>query len=349
MKKKTIVREELYESIKRIIESARKKVNRAVNSAMVEAYWLIGRLIVEEEQKGAEKAKYGAYLIRDLSKKLTNELGKGFTSTNLKYMRKFYLLFKNGHTPCDQLSWSHYRLLIRIENEKARKWYEKEAVEQNWSVRVLNRQINSLYYQRLIASKYKESVIKDAEEKTIGLKNTAKDVLKDPYILEFLDIADNHSFRESELEQAIIDKLQDFLLELGKGFAFVARQKRISTETSEFYIDLVFYNFYLKCFVLIDLKTGILRHQDIGQMDMYVRIFDDLERGEDDNPTVGVILCTEKDETIVKYSVLKESIQLFASKYMLYLPKEEELEAELRRERRLIEMKLAKKAEEGYV
>lgn len=342
-----IVSNRLYQAIKDIIFTARNKMNRAVNFSMVEAYWQIGRLIVEEEQKGTEKAEYGVYLIRNLSQKMTSELGKGFTTTNLKYMRQFYLAFKNSHTLCDQLCWSHYRLLIRIRNENARNWYMNETAQQNWSVRALQRQINTLYYERLLSSKEKESVVKEAEKKTTALSLTPQDILKDPYILEFLDLQDRSSFHESDFEQALIDKLQTFLLELGKGFAFVARQKRISTETKEFYIDLVFYNYYLKCFVLIDLKTKELTHQDIGKIDMYVRIFDDLQQQPDDNPTVGIILCTEKDETIVKYSVLKKNRQLFASKYMLYLPNEAELKAELQRERRLIEMELAKKNEDG--
>jgi len=246
-----------------------------------------------------------------------------------------------------ELSWSHYKLLIRIENETSRNWYMNEAAEQNWSVRALQRQINTLYYERLLSSREKQPVVKEAKEKTTALNLSPENILKDPYILEFLELQDKSSFHESELEQALINKLQTFLLELGKGFAFVARQKRISTGSKEFYIDLVFYNFYLKCFVLIDLKTRELTHEDIGKTDMYVRMFDDLQRQQDDNPTVGIILCTEKDETIVKYSVLKENRQLFASKYMLYLPNEEELKAELEQERRLVEMELAKKRENG--
>jgi len=261
-----VVSDRLFHAIKEIILTARNKVTRAVNFAMAEAYWQIGRLIVEEEQKGAEKAEYGVYLIRNLSRKMTSELGKGFTETNLKYMRQFYLAFKNSHTLCDQLSWSHYRLLIRIQNEDARNWYMTEAAQQNWSVRALQRQINSLYYERLLSSRNKPPVIKEAKGKTTAPNFAPGDILKDPYILEFLDLQDKSSFRESELEQALIEKLQTFLLELGKGFAFVARQQRISTDTKEFYIDLVFYNYYLKCFVLIDLKTRELTHEDIGKV-----------------------------------------------------------------------------------
>jgi predicted nuclease of restriction endonuclease-like (RecB) superfamily len=371
-----VVSIELYKKIKSIVDEARKKVNRVVNSAMVDAYWNIGRLIVEDEQKGEKRAEYGAKLLKNLSVRLSGELGKGFDISNLKRMRQFYCLFPIGAAVKHQLSeesekgaslqhfsgkqekspvmstqgthsslrreltWTHYKLLIRIENKDARFWYMNEAADQNWSTRALERQINSLYYERLLISQNKKPVKQEAQERTSALQAKPEDFMKNPYVLEFLNIKDHGHYRESELEQAIIDKIQDFLLELGKGFAFVARQKRISTETKEFYIDLVFYNYHLKCFILIDLKTGELNHQDVGQMDMYVRMFDDLQRGEDDNPTVGLILCTEKDRTIVKYSVLNENKQLFASKYMLYLPSEEELARELEREKRLIEMKM---------
>ena len=233
------------------------------------------------------------------------------------------------------MAWTHYRLLIRVDKPDARTWYLKEAADQNWSTRALERQINSLYYERLLLSRDHVPVIEEMQAKTAPFTPTPKDLIKDPYVLEFLGIPDAHKFREADLEQAIIDKLQAFMLELGKGFAFVARQQRISTETRDFFIDLVFYNYILKCFVLVDLKTGELTHQDIGQMDMYVRLFEDTVKGADDNPTVGLILCTERDHTVVKYSVLSESKQLFASKYRLYLPSEEELRAEIERERGL--------------
>ncbi len=235
-----------------------------------------------------------------------------------------------------ELTWTHYRLLMRVENARARAYYMQEAAEQNWSSRALERQINSFYYERLLASREKESVIAEMRENTAPLADRLEDFLKNPYVLEFLDIPDRAAFHEREIEQGIIDKLQAFLLELGKGYAFVARQQRISTETKEFYIDLVFYNFILKCFVLIDLKSGELTHQDIGQMDMYVRLYEDKFKRADDNPTIGIILCTEKDATIVKYSMLEESRQLFAARYQLYLPTEQELIAEIEREKRLI-------------
>ena len=235
-----------------------------------------------------------------------------------------------------ELTWTHYRALMRVEKPEAREWYMNEAAEQNWSTRALDRQINSLYYERMLLSRDKTPLVDEMREKTSPLAPSAQDFIKDPYVLEFLGLQDNPGFREAELETAIIGKLQAFMLELGKGFAFVARQQRISTETKNFYVDLVFYNYILKCFVLIDLKTSELTHQDIGQMDMYVRLYEDRIKGEGDNPTVGIILCTEKDHTVVQYSVLNESRQLFASRYRLYLPSEEELRAEIERERELV-------------
>ena len=306
---------------------------------MVEAYWNVGRRIVEEEQQGKERAEYGKYLIRDLAIRLQKEFGKGFTESNLRYFRMLYLAYPADrgrsirHALRDELSWTHYRLLLGVEKPEARTWYMNEAADQNWSTRALERQINSLYYERLLMSRDKAPVVDEMREKTAPLAPQPEDFIKDPYVLEFLGIPDSHKFRESELEEAIIGKLQAFLLELGKGFSFVARQRRISTETKDFFVDLVFYNYLLKCFVLVDLKTGELTHQDIGQMDMYVRLFEDKVKGPDDNPTVGIILCTEKDRTIVKYSVLKENRRLFAAKYKLYLPTEEELQKELERER----------------
>ncbi len=242
------------------------------------------------------------------------------------------MLFLNSHTLCDQLTWSHYRLIIRLKDEKSRVWYMKESADSNWSVRALERQIGTHYYERILASKEKKPLTIEAKEKTKDLQLTPKDIIKDPYVLEFLDLKDNKSFRESELESALIEKIQEFLLELGKGFAFVARQKRIKTELSDFYIDLVFYNYILKCFVIIDLKRGKLTHQDVGQMDMSVRMYDDLEKDENDNPTIGIILCTDKDNTVVKYSVLNDNENLFVSKYQMYLPSEEELKAEIERD-----------------
>lgn len=317
--------------IKNILEQARHKARSAVNSAMVEAYWLIGRRIVEEEQQGQHKAKYGKRLIEDLSAALTADFGKGFSYANLYNCRQFYLKFPKQeilYTGCRELSWSHLRLIMRVNSSQAIEYYCQETREQNWTVRQLERNIKSHSFQRLLATQ---------TDKTENSGTSPHlEFIKDPYVLEFLQLPETTALKESKLEQAIIDELQKFLLEMGKGFSFVARQMRISTETSHFYIDLVFYNYLLKCFVIIDLKTGKLSHQDIGQMDMYVRLFDDLKRGEDDNPTIGIILCDSKDETIVKYSVIKENQQLFASKYQRILPTEEELIAEIEREKRLI-------------
>jgi predicted nuclease of restriction endonuclease-like (RecB) superfamily len=320
-----------HKDIIHILEKARSQARSAVNAAMVEAYWLIGQRIVEGEQLGQHKAQYGARLIEDLSVALTADFGKGFSYANLYNCRQFYLVFPEQdilYTLCRELSWSHLRLIMRVDATEAIYYYCREAREQNWTVRQLERNIKSQSFQRLLSS----------QAKPTSASNTSShlDFIKDPYVLEFLQLPETGRVKESRLEQAIIDELQKFLLELGKGFSFVARQMRISTESSHFFMDLVFYNYLLKCFVIIDLKTGKLSHQDIGQMDMYVRMFDDLKRGEDDNPTIGIILCDSKDETVVKYSVIKESQQLFASQYQRILPTEAELIAEIEREKRLI-------------
>lgn len=322
-----------YKDIREILQKSREKTYRYINSTMVETYWLIGKRIVEEEQNGKDRANYGEELIRNLSKMLGSEFGRGFSVANLKNFRQFYITYKDNsksYTLCSQLSWSHVRLIMRIDDIKAQEYYLKEAREENWSVRQLERNIKSSYYQRLLSSQEKEN-----NNITETSESSKRDFIKDPYVLEFLGLPENN-YKENKLENEIISNLQLFLLELGKGFSFVGRQYRISTETSHFYVDLVFYNYLLKCFVIIDLKTDKLTHQDVGQMDMYVRMFDDLKRGEGDNPTIGIILCADKDETIVKYSVLKESEQLFASKYRTILPTENELEEELEREKRLI-------------
>ncbi len=323
-----------HADVKNILEQARGKARSAVNAAMVEAYWLIGRRIVEEEQRGQHKAEYGARLLENLSKALTSDFGKGFSYANLRNFRQFYLTYPDQeicYTVCSKLSWSHNRLIMRVDDPKARDYYLAEGAAQQWSVRQLERNIQTHSFQRLLSSQGSEAEGGAANGNALG------DFIKDPYVLEFLQLPEAGQLKESRLEQAIIDELQKFLLELGKGFSFVARQMRISTETSHFYIDLAFYNYLLKCFVIIDLKTGKLSHQDIGQMDMYVRMFDDLKRGEDDNPTIGIILCDSKDETVVKYSILQGSQQLFASKYQRVLPTEAELIAEIEREKRLIE------------
>jgi len=327
----------LYDTIGQIIEDARNAVYRTANSTMVKAYWHIGKTIVEEEQKGSERAEYGKELIKQLAEKLTKEYGKSFSERNLWYIKQFYQQWTNLNALRSELSWTHYRLLLKVENEQARLFYMKEAIDCNWSTRALERQIGNLYYERMLMSQTPSLVKKEATEKQITQE--PKDFIKDPYLLDFLDLKDNSDFRESELEQAIINKLQDFLLELGKGFAFVARQYRLTTDTGKhFHADLVFYNYILKCFLVIDLKTEPLTHQDIGQMDMYVRYFEDKVRQANDNPTIGLILCTEKDKTIVKYSLLNDNNQIFASKYMLYLPTEQELKKEIELGRLQIEL-----------
>lgn len=332
---KIVPRSTFFDEVRALLAQARQKAYAAVNFAMVEAYWEIGRRIVEEEQQGKDRAEYGAFLIKELSKQLTGEFGKGFTVANIKNFKQFYLTFpdfQKSYAVRSLLSWTHYRLIMRVESESAREYYISEAAEQNWSTRQLERNINTLYYERLLKSSNKKTL---PQKKELERANLA-DFIKDPYVLEFLHIPESPDASEREIETAIIDNLQQFLLEMGKGFSFVGRQFRISSETSHFYIDLVFYNYLLKCFVLIDLKNEKLTHQDIGQMDMYVRMFDDLKRGDDDNPTVGIIFCASKDETVVKYSVLKDSEQIFASKYRLILPTEEELAREIERERRMI-------------
>ncbi len=327
----TIAKSDFYKNIKNILQSARENAYKQVNFIMVEAYWNIGKQIVEEEQNGKERAEYGKSLIADLSKRLTSEFGRGFSKRNLWNMRQFYLVFPKVQTLSAQLTWSHYQLLLRIENSAAREWYMNEAIAANWSVRALERQIGTHYYERLLSSKEKAPVMQEAREKTKDLQLVPKDIIKDPYVLEFLDLKDNANFRENDLESALIDKVQDFLLELGRGFAFVSRQKHIRTNLSDFYIDLVFYNYMLKCFVIIDLKRGKLTHQDIGQMDMYVNMFNDLEKSPEDNPTIGIILCADKDNTVVKYSSI-DNEKLFVSKYQLYLPTVEELKAEIEKD-----------------
>ncbi|MDC0358757.1 PDDEXK nuclease domain-containing protein [Oligoflexia bacterium] len=361
MKNEALCVENLYQQISEVLQAARANIYRQVNFTMVQAYWNIGRIVVEEEQGGRERAEYGEFLLRELSTRLTSEFGKGFSLSNLKYMRQFFLAFPISHAVGDQsvevighavrdqlvtslkdyilrseLTWTHYRLLLKIRDEQARTWYMNEAANENWSTRQLDRQISALYYERLLASSDKEPVQHEAVEKLAAV--SPEEFIHDPYVLEFLGLQEYPSLREAGLEQALIDKLQLFLLELGKGFSFVARQKRIRFDNDDFYIDLVFYNYILKCFVLIDLKTGKLNHQDIGQMDSYVRVFEEHCKGEGDNPTIGLILCAEKNEAMAKYSVLKESKQLFASKYLLYLPSEAELKAELERERKVLDI-----------
>ena len=333
--KELVAYEDIYSEIRDTLLSSRHQAYNAVNFAMVQAYWQIGRIIVEHEQEGSLRSGYGKSVLQELSKRLTGEFGKGFSVRTLQQMKKFYVTFPNTNALRSQLTWTHYRLLLSVEDEQARRWYMDEAVASAWSSRQLERQISTMYYERLLASREKELVQSEATELMAPL--AAQNFIKDPYVLEFLDLKNYPALRESDLEQALLDKLQEFLLELGRGFCFVARQKLMRYEDDDFYLDLVFYHSILKCHVLIDLKIGKLTHGDIGQMDSYIRMFDALYKNVDDNPTIGIILCSQKNEAIVKYSVLNDAKQIFASRYRLELPTAEELQHELESERKRIE------------
>ena len=328
----------VYKSIRAALAEARSSVVVAANSAMVDAYWEIGRQIAEAV---GERAEYGRNLLAYLSERLTVEFGKGFTVSNLRNMRQFNQMFPIRHALRSELTWSHYRLLMRIDESNRRNFYLAESADSGWTSRQLERQINSFYYERLLATQTGDRESVKNEIYQLEPNTEPKHHIKDPYILEFLDLKENKTYHENEIEKAIIDRLQEFLLELGKGFSFVARQKRISTEHGEhYYIDLVFYNYILKCFIVIDLKAGKLTYQDVGQIDFYVRLFDEKIKQVDDNPTIGLVLVVDKDESIAKYSVLADNDHLFASKYRLYLPTEKELMLELQREREFLEREI---------
>lgn len=322
-----------YEEVKDILEQARQRIYRNIQSEMVQAYWQIGKMIVDK-QGGEARAKYGDGLIKELSIKMTEDFGKGYTITNLKYMRRFYLAFPKSHTLCAELSWSHYRLLISLDDENARNFYIKEAINGNWSVRQLQREIGTFSYQRYIASKGNHDVIDDTAKKEEPIN--PKDIIKDPYVLEFAGLKADSSFYEKDLESALITHLNEFLLELGNGFAFVARQRRFDMDGRNFYVDLVLYNYKLKCFVLIDLKRGDLTHQDIGQMQMYVNYYTRELMEPGDNPPIGIVLCADKSDTLVRYTLPLDNKQIYASKYMLYLPKEEDLQKEINEQMKLL-------------
>ena len=330
----------LYGDIRELLLTARASAHRAVNDTMVQAYWQIGRLLVENEQGGEKRAGYGKQVLQDVSSRLTAEFGKGFTPANLRNFRQFYLTFTQDeicYTACSKLTWSHLRLLMRVERPEARAWYAREAAAQGWNVRALDRQISTLFFERLLTSQDPSATKAEGELRmAVEMPPDPRDFVRDPYVLEFLGLQPGPVY-EQEVEQALIDRLQQFLMELGKGFAFVARQKRLHVEGDDFFVDLVFYNYLLKCFVLIDLKVGKLSHQDVGQLDMYVRIFDEQERGADDNPTLGLILCSERSSAVARYSALADNSQLFASRYRMLLPSEDELRAELERDRAMVE------------
>lgn len=333
--------------IRAIISTARAQSADAINKAMIEAYWRIGKRIVEEEQSGKVRAEYGDKTLHRMSQELTTTLGKGFTERNLRNYRQFYLLFpdeKIWHTRVPNLTWSHIRALLRVDNADARSWYMKEASEQMWSVRTLDRNISTQYYFRLLATHSREKVIAEMEEKTSGEsfnRLSPSNFIKSPVVTEFLGLGKDTDYTETDLEKSLITHLQQFLLELGKGYAFVERQQHIVTDTDDYYIDLVFYNYLMRCFVLVDLKTTRISHQDVGQMDMYVRMYDELKRNEGDNPTIGILLCAETSNDIARFSVLNGSSQLFASKYLTCIPSEEELlyEIDLQKEFYLLQHK----------
>ncbi len=327
--------------IKQLIEEARQKSYAAINAVMLDTYWHIGQRIVEQEQQGKSRADYGARLLSLLADELTAAYGKGFSTRNLWYYRQFYTLlpdWEKVNTRVQNLTWSHIRTLLRVTNKDARIWYLNEAARQTWSVRTLDRNISSQYYHRLLQSPRKEAVVAEMQSLTADYELDKLEFIKNPVVAEFLGLSSNMDFTESKLESAILTHIQKFLMEMGKGYAFVARQQHISTDAGDYFIDLVFYNYILKCFLLIDLKTSQISHQDVGQMDMYVRMYDDLKRTEGDNPTIGLILCSETSRDIARYSVLHENPQLFTAKYLTYLPSEEELRKEIEQQKEVFRL-----------
>lgn len=349
---KYIRTDSLLDDSRVIIESARTQAYMAINTAMVKRNWLLGKRIVEEELSGKSRAGYGNEVIKGLARELTAMYGKGFDFSSLyKYVR-FYKAFPEildslSTKSVPLLTWTHYRTLLQVDNEKAREWYMQEAAAQTWSVRTLQRNISSQYYFRLLQSQHKELVKEEMMQKTAPLQNDKLEFIKNPVVAEFLGLSPNSDFTESELERSIIANLQKFLMEMGKGYAFVARQQHIHTEKQDYFIDLVFYNFILKCFVLIDLKTSKITHQDIGQMDMYIRMYDELKRTEGDNPTLGIVLCADTDEDIARYSILNGNEQLFATKYKTYLPTEDELRAEIERQKEIFYLQQSSATDTG--
>jgi len=326
--------DDIMNDMRKIIEGSQKTAHQAVNTILVQRNWLIGYRIASEELNGEDRADYGAEVIKKLSFELTKEFGKGYTKSNLYSFYSFYKTYPEifqtvSGKSAILLSWSHYNVLLQVKDKIARDWYEKEAYEQTWSVRTLQRNISSQYYYRMLQTQNRNRVENEMKQLTADFQTDKLEFIKNPVIAEFLGLSSNTDFTESELESSILSNIQKFLMELGKGYAFVARQQHIKTEKQDYYIDLVFYNYILKCFVLIDLKTEKITHQDVGQMDMYIRMYDELKRSEGDNPTIGIVLCSDTDEDIARYSVMHGNEQLFASKYKLYLPTEEELRAEI--------------------
>ncbi len=359
----------LVNDLRSIVSKARSKAFAAVNYSLVERNWRIGQRIVEQEQNGASRAEYGKHVIEVASAALTEEFGKGFSYTNIANYKRFYLTFsdlqilqtvseefnnpiqqtlpakssapykedkaKSAQSELRLLPWSHYERLIRVEDKKAREWYAKEAFEQGWSFRTLNRNINTLYYERLLMSTKKQPVVDEMQDKTMAYQQDKLEYIKSPVVLEFLGLPEDTSLAESKLETAIINNLEKFLMEMGKGYALVARQQHIRTEENDYYIDLVFYNYLIKSFILVDLKVNRITYQDVGQMDMYLQMYDKMKKGPDDNPTIGIILCTETDSDVARYSTLAKNDQMFAAKYKLYLPDKEDLRREIERQKEL--------------
>lgn len=359
----------LVNDLRSIVSKARSKAFAAVNYSLVERNWRIGQRIVEQEQNGASRAEYGKHVIEVASAALTEEFGKGFSYTNIANYKRFYLTFsdlqilqtlseefnnpiqqtlpakssvpykedkaKSAQSELRLLPWSHYERLIRVEDKKAREWYAKEAFEQGWSFRTLNRNINTLYYERLLMSTKKQPVVDEMQDKTKAYQQDKLEYIKSPVVLEFLGLPEDTSLAESKLETAIINNLEKFLMEMGKGYALVARQQHIRTEENDYYIDLVFYNYLIKSFILVDLKVNRITYQDVGQMDMYLQMYDKMKKGPDDNPTIGIILCTETDSDVAQYSTLAKNDQMFAAKYKLYLPDKEDLRREIERQKEL--------------
>ncbi len=333
-----VLPQQLVDDVKLIVEKGLREAYRSVNTVSILTYWNVGKRIVEEEQHGESRAEYGKHLIDLLSHELSRIYPKGYSPRNLRDYRQFYLCFKDleiWHSRVPNLTWTHYRTLLSVTSDDARYWYVREASSQSWSVRTLARNVGSQYYHRLLQSPKKEVVVNEMLQLTKPLKDEPQDFLKDPVVAEFLQLPSNAAFTETELEKAIIRHLKEFLLEMGRGFAFMAEQYHISSDGGDFFVDLVFYNVVLKCYVLIDLKTKKLTHQDVGQMDMYVRMFDDLKRTDGDNPTIGLLLCSDTSRDIAKYSVLHDSKQLFAAKYLTYLPTEEVLRREIEQQKEL--------------
>lgn len=338
MEKDLALYQPLITDIKIIISSGQQKAYSSINAVMVLTYWHIGKRIVEQEQQGNARAEYGKHLLDVLSGELKKEFGAGYSKRNLQYFRQFYLAFPDEqivNTRVHNLSWSHFRTLLRVPDENARLWYLNEAAKESWSVRTLDRNISTQYYYRLLQAPEKDAVISEMQNKTADYQKNHFELLKNPVVAEFLGFKTEDSYIEPDLESAILTHIRDFLMEMGRGFAFVARQQHIVTDNEDYYIDLVFYNIELKCYVLIDLKTGRITHQDVGQIDMYVRMYDDLKRKEGDNPTIGILLCSETDKDIARYSVLHDNDHLFMSKYLTYLPTEEQLRTEIERQKEI--------------